>query len=41
MMGQKAIEYAELMRNMALAIRNHNEEWLSTLVEELSRKPGT
>lgn len=39
MMGQKAGEYVDLMHRMGLAITNGDSGMLSTLVDELDRKP--
>lgn len=40
MMGQKAAEYCLLMRQMAVAITNNDEQELSELVDEMKLKPG-
>jgi inactivated superfamily I helicase len=39
MLGQKAIDYANCMHQMALAIRKDNEVELSNLVANLQSKP--
>ncbi len=40
MMGQKAIDYCDLMKGMGAAIRRGDELQLARLVAELERKPG-
>ncbi len=40
MMGQKAMEYCQLMAAMGNAIANHDVETLSKLTDEMARKPG-
>ena len=40
MIGQKAIEYCDLMTKIGIAITNQNSVELSNLVELLGRKPG-
>lgn len=39
LVAQKAIDYVYIMQKMALAVRNNDSEELSTLVDELDRKP--
>jgi hypothetical protein len=40
MMGQKAVEYCNLMSRMGIAIDKGNQVELDGLVAELQRKPG-
>jgi hypothetical protein len=40
MMGQKAVEYCELMSGLAVAIERFDEVRLFRLVAELERRPG-
>lgn len=41
MLAQKAFDYALLMTQIAVAVRNHDQVRLSRLVIELRSKPGT
>lgn len=40
MMGQKAVEYCELMRGIGVAIANADQVGLERSLGELERKPG-
>lgn len=40
MMGQKANDYTAILRDIAVAVRNHDTLQLSNLVTSLEEKPG-